>query len=178
MQPATIWAMATTAPAPHAAGDCPDCLAGALTWLLSQAHYALARELTGALEPLGLTMRGYQVLATAAQGAFTQKELADMVGLDKTTMVVTIDELEGAGLAERRPSTTDRRARVIGVTKAGRRNVIQGQELVERVQADVLASLRAAERHAFLGALGSLVSARLSEPVPCSRAPRRRVPAA
>ena len=52
-------------------------------------------------------------------GEFTQTEIARMVGLDKTTMVVTVDELEAAGLAERRPSSTDRRARVIEVTKDG-----------------------------------------------------------
>src|SRR4051794_24219788 len=112
--------MATTAPAPEQnVAGCPDCLGGDLTWLLAQAHFALARELTAALEPLGVSMRAYHVLATAAQGDFSQKELADLVGLDKTTMVVTIDELEAAGLAERRPSPADRRARVIGVTRAG-----------------------------------------------------------
>src|SRR5829696_1666873 len=99
--------------------ECPECLSSDLTWLLSQASFALARELSAAFDPLGVTMRGYQVLATAAAGSLTQKELADRVGLDKTTMVATIDELEEAGLAERRPSKTDRRARVIGVTKAG-----------------------------------------------------------
>jgi MarR family transcriptional regulator for hemolysin len=35
------------------------------------------------------------------------------------THVVTVDELEKAGLAERRPSSRDRRARVISVTEAG-----------------------------------------------------------
>ena len=38
------------------------------------------------------------------QGEYTQTELVRMVGLDKTTMVVTLDQLEAEGLAERRPS--------------------------------------------------------------------------
>ena len=59
------------------------------------------------------------------RGEYTQTELARIVGLDKTTMVVTLDELEAAGLAERRPSATDRRARVVAVTKAGERKVRQ-----------------------------------------------------
>ena len=165
--------MATAERAPQGPAECPECLTSDLTWLLSQASFALARELSAAFEPLGVTMRGYQVLATAAGGSFTQKELADRVGLDKTTMVATIDELEEAGLAERRPSKTDRRARVIGVTRAGRRKVAQGQKVVEQVQADVLSSLPAAERRAFLGALSSLVAERLSEPVECKRPLRR-----
>jgi MarR family transcriptional regulator for hemolysin len=91
-------------------------------------------------------------------------------------MVVTIDELEKAGLAERRPSGTDRRARVIAVTKAGERKVRQGQEIVDRIQADVLTSLPAKERKVFLEALGSLVKDRLSEPAECSPPLRRREP--
>src|SRR5262245_44122405 len=101
--------------------DSPNCLAENLGWLLAQAHFALASEVNRALVPIGLTKRSWYVLTTALEGEYTQKELADLVGLDKTTMVVTIDELEEAGLAIRHPSKTDRRARVISVTKAGER---------------------------------------------------------
>ena len=99
--------------------DCPECLAGNLAWLLSQAHFAMLSELHAALRPEGITPRGYHVLVAAQTGDRTQTELAGLVGLDKTTMVVTVDELESAGLAERVPSETDRRARVISVTAEG-----------------------------------------------------------
>jgi MarR family transcriptional regulator for hemolysin len=156
------------------AGPCPDCLTGDLSWLLSQAHFAFASELRRAFEPLGVSSRGYHVLAAAATGEHTQKELADLVGLDKTTMVVTVDELEEAGLAERRPSPTDRRARVIAVTRAGTRKIAEGQKLVERVQADVLNTLPEHERESLLGSLGALVANRLTEPVQCNPPLRRR----
>ena len=61
-------------------------------------------EMTAALEDLGLAPRSHTVLVTAMTGAYTQTELARIIGLDKTTMVVTVDELEQAGLAERQPS--------------------------------------------------------------------------
>jgi DNA-binding MarR family transcriptional regulator len=164
------------AESPDIAIECPQCLSGDLTWLLSQAHFALASELGAAFVKLGVSFRGYHVLATAMSGKHTQKELADLVGLDKTTMVVTIDELEAAGLAERQPSSTDRRARVIAVTKAGKRKVADGRKLVGQVQADVLAMLPARERTAFLDTLGTLVTTRLSEPVDAAPPLRRRVP--
>jgi hypothetical protein len=66
--------------------DCPECLAGNLHWLLTQAHYALASAVAAALGPLGLSARGYAILSAALTGAYTQKQLADLVGLDKTTM--------------------------------------------------------------------------------------------
>jgi len=91
-------------------------------------------------------------------------------------MVVTVDELEEAGLAERRPSTTDRRARVISVTNAGERKVGEARALMDKIQSDVLTTLPARERKVFLEALGSLVQDRLSEPAECTPPLRRREP--
>ncbi|MQA72755.1 MAG: MarR family transcriptional regulator [Solirubrobacterales bacterium] len=163
---------------PPAAADGPDCLAGNLSWLLAQAHYALASEVRAAFAPLGVSARGYHVLAAALNGEHTQTELVEILGLDKTTMVVTIDELERDGLAKRRPSKTDRRARVIAVTKAGESVVDDGRRLIDRVQDDVLATLPARERDALLDALGTLVRGRLAEQVECSPPLRRREPRA
>lgn len=156
--------------------ECPECLAGNLGWLLTQAHFNLVSEVAAALEPLGVSNRGYHVLSTARTGEYTQKELAEQIGLDKTTMVVTVDELEQKGLAERKPSSTDRRARVISVTKAGERKVTQGQKIIDRIQGDVLESLPAKERKVFLESLGSLVKERLSQPAEDSPPLRRREP--
>src|SRR3954464_4073763 len=154
--------------------ECPECLAGNLGWLLTQAHFNLVSEFAAALEPLGVSNRGYHVLATARTGEYTQKELAEQIGLNKTTMVVTVDELEEKALAERKPSSTDRRARVISVTQAGERKVAQGQKIIDRIQNDVLESLPAKERKVFLEALGCLVKDRLSEPAEHSPPLRRR----
>ena len=147
-----------------------------LCWLLSRASHHLTTELTRAFEGLGVSPRAQHVLASAAAGEHTQTELARIVGLDKTTMVVTLDELEAAGLAERRPSPTDRRARVIAVTAAGRRKVREAEEITARVHEDVLAALPAKQRQVFLDALVRLVSGRLAEPAECASPPRRRAP--
>jgi MarR family transcriptional regulator, transcriptional regulator for hemolysin len=154
-------------------------LSGNLAWLLSRAYHALATEMTAALGETGISPRGYHVLAAALPGNRTQSDLAEIVGLDKTTMVVTIDELESAGLAERRPSETDRRARVIEVTKAGADKVVEAGKIKERVQADVLESLPARERKVLIEALARLVcGGRLSESVECTPPVRRREPRA
>jgi MarR family transcriptional regulator for hemolysin len=153
--------------------DAPRPLAANLAWLLSQASYALATQLTVALQDLGVSPRAHCVLSTAMTGELTQTELAHAVGLDKTTMVVTLDELEAAGLAERRPSKTDRRARVIAVTKSGAKKVAQAAEVVERVQAEALASLPAREREVFVESLACLVAGHLGAPVECGGVRRR-----
>jgi len=163
--------MSVTVQAPAQA---PAELTDNLGWLLAQASHALSTEMTAAFEAAGGTPRGHCVLSTALTGEFTQKQLADRVGLDKTTMVVTMDALEAAGLAERVPSPTDRRARVIRVTSAGEKAVAAGVKVVERIQDEVLATLSATEREALMDALAKLVCGRLSAPAACERAPRRR----
>jgi DNA-binding MarR family transcriptional regulator len=169
-------AVATT-PELTASDECPECLMGNLNWLLTQAHYALASELAAAFEPLGISPRGHAVLGAATTGAHTQKQLAELVGLDKTTMVATLDELEAAGLAKRVPSTTDRRAHTVAVTTDGRRKITAANRVVAGVQADVLASLGQKLGGELMDALGNLVSKRFAEPAAC-KAVRRREPRA
>lgn len=164
-------------PAGASPDDCPECLRSNLNWLLAQAHYALASELAAAFEPLGVTPRGHSVLGAARTGAHTQKALADLVGLDKTTMVATLDELERAGFAKRVPSPGDRRAHVVEVTKLGERKLAAASDVINRVQADVLASLDPQVASALLGGLSQLVGARLAEPAVCKQI-RRREPRA
>ena len=147
-----------------------------LGWLLSQVEHVYATEIAAALAPLGLGSRGYCVLASALGTDLTQTQLAALVGVDKTTMVVTVDELERLGLAERRRSSTDRRAHVIAVTEAGEHKVADGQAIIERVQNEGLSSLPETEREAFLSGLTRLLAGRLSEPVACSPPLRRREP--
>ena len=93
--------------------------------LLNQAGYALSNRLAAALEELGLSVRVYCVLSKADEGEHTQRRLGELAWLDKTTMVVTLDEMERRGLAERRLSPTDRRVRVVAITDAGREQLRQ-----------------------------------------------------
>jgi MarR family transcriptional regulator for hemolysin len=126
-----------------------------LAFLLSQASHALATELTARLAELGITPRAHCVLSKALGGEFTQTQVAEQCALDKTTMVVTLDALERDGLAARRPSGTDRRARIIA-----------------------LAALPERQREPFLDSLTRLVAGRLSAPPACDKPPRRRAPRA
>jgi MarR family transcriptional regulator, transcriptional regulator for hemolysin len=151
----------------------PAPLASDLCWLLSRASHGLTTEFTAALEDVGISPRAHAVLTTAMCGEHTQSDIARLVGLDKTTMVVTMDELEAAGLAERRPSSADRRARVIAVTDAGKRKVKQAGKVLNRVRNDVLSVLEPGEREIFLAALGRLACERLADPVACARPVRR-----
>lgn len=142
--------------------------------MLAHTSHVLSTELTAELAGLGITPRGSCVLAAAQTGEHTQIQLADMCGLDKTTMVVTVDELEKAGLVERQTSPTDRRARIIVVTREGREMSAKATDVINRVHEDVLSVLPDDERAGFVAGLTRLVETRLATPVQCQRAPRRR----
>jgi MarR family transcriptional regulator, transcriptional regulator for hemolysin len=145
-----------------------------LLLLLSQASHALTAELTARLAEIGISPRSHSVLSTAMRTDLTQNRLAELCALDKTTMVVTIDELERAGLAERHQVSTDRRARIISVTEPGRRIVARAGEIVTGLYDEVLAVLPSPQRQAFLDGLERLVSDRLATPVQRERPARRR----
>ncbi|WP_411081106.1 MarR family winged helix-turn-helix transcriptional regulator [Streptomyces sp. cmx-18-6] len=145
-----------------------------LAFLLGWAAHALQTELTAGLTGLDITPRVHCVLHRALSADMTQSQIAESLGLDKTTMVVLVDKLEKDGLAERRPSTTDRRARIIAATDKGRALVARSDEIVSAVQADVLGSLPAHLRAPFVEALNHLVEGRLSTFAECEQPPRRR----
>jgi MarR family transcriptional regulator for hemolysin len=75
----------------------------------------------------------------------SQKALAALVGLDASSLVRLIDILVARGLVERRTDATDRRARLIHLTDAGRRAVAEILRLLVGREAEILADVSDAE---------------------------------
>ena len=148
-----------------------------VSFLLSHAGHVLATQMAAAFAEIGITPREYCVLYHAMEAERTQIQLAEISDLDKTTMVVTVDELERAGLAERRPSSTDRRARIVAVTEAGERAVAQGARIADRVHRGVIEALPAGQGEVLVDALTRLTTGYLATPAesgPQVRRPRER----
>ncbi|WP_344933248.1 MarR family winged helix-turn-helix transcriptional regulator [Sphaerisporangium flaviroseum] len=144
-----------------------------LSFLLDHTSHVLRTQMAAALAEIGLTARMHCVLVHALEEERTQIQLAEIGDMDKTTMVVTVDALEKAGLAERRPSTTDRRARIIAVTEKGAEIARQSQEIVDGVHKAALGSLPAAEAEVLLRAMNRLVKGHLATPAEAPQAVRR-----
>ncbi|MER5278842.1 MarR family winged helix-turn-helix transcriptional regulator [Streptomyces sp. NPDC002809] len=144
-----------------------------LSYLLDHTSHVLRTQMSAALAEIGLTARMHCVLVHALEEERTQIQLAEIGDMDKTTMVVTVDALESAGLAERRPSSRDRRARIIAVTEQGAALAAQSQEIVDRVHAEALSSLSRGDRDTLLRALNQLVGEHLATPAENPRPVRR-----
>ncbi|SDK10876.1 DNA-binding transcriptional regulator, MarR family [Streptomyces indicus] len=136
-----------------------------LSYLLDYGGHALRARMASALAEIGITARMHCVLVHAIGQERTQAQLAEIGDMDKTTMVVTVDALEEAGLAERRPSSTDRRARIIQVTEKGAQVAEESQRIVDSVHEQALAALPEDEREIFLRAMKRLVEDHRMTPV-------------
>ncbi|MDE3132955.1 MAG: winged helix-turn-helix transcriptional regulator [Acidobacteriota bacterium] len=134
----------------------PEGLTSNVCWLLSRANWLQKAEIETALMTTGLTSRQHQMLTAAVDGEHTQTQLANILGLDKTTMMVTLDELEHEGLAERRPLPSDRRARLVAVTAEGRKLLRKADKAFAEANERVLSRLPEPERSVFLQALERL----------------------
>jgi DNA-binding MarR family transcriptional regulator len=125
--------------------------AGQLFFRLWRAAHTRIAE---ALESVGLTPALFGVLnVLGARDGAIQQEISASMGVDPSTMVSLIDELERAGLATRRPHPKDRRAREVAITAKGRQTLEQCRRMAVQVEDEVLGGLTAAERRQLLGLL-------------------------
>jgi DNA-binding MarR family transcriptional regulator len=137
----------------------PASLREGLSWMLARLAQRFIGVQNGALAELGLSMRSFGVLATVSERiARTQMEIAQIVGLDKSTLVATIDDLERRGLVERRADPADRRARVVESTAQGRDLAARAAATVAQAESELLAGLHDGEAVQLKSALLGLLS--------------------
>jgi DNA-binding MarR family transcriptional regulator len=116
-------------------------------FLISRMGMVAQKGFAELIDSIGLTPRMWGALNVLdAEGEITQGALCKSVGMDPSSMVATIDELEAKGLVERRRHPTDRRAHALHVTAAGRETLQRGRLLARRAQDELLAPLNAEER--------------------------------
>jgi MarR family transcriptional regulator, lower aerobic nicotinate degradation pathway regulator len=107
-----------------------------------------------ALTRVGLTPALFAVLNVLGtrRGAI-QQQLSSDLGIDPSAMVTLVDELETAGLAERRRRPGDRRAWEVTITLEGRRTLERARRLASEVEDEVLGGLGVEERRRLLSLL-------------------------
>jgi DNA-binding MarR family transcriptional regulator len=137
--------------------------AGQLFFRLWRASHERTAE---ALKSVGLTPPLFALLNVLGgrRGAI-QQEIGQAMGIDPSTMVSLIDQLESAGLAKRRTHPKDRRAREVSITPKGRRALERARELATRVEDDVLRGLSVAERGQLLTLLRRALSSAPPQPL-------------
>jgi DNA-binding MarR family transcriptional regulator len=96
---------------------------GLRAWVqLVRAYTRMAQQLTQSLEPLGLTLAQYEVLATLWQTpGLTQKELGEWMLVSKGNVCGLMDRMQRNGWLERRGDERDGRVNRLYLTVEGER---------------------------------------------------------
>ena len=126
-------------PIPRSLADRP----GALLTIATRRGQELARR---RLSPLGLSVQLCGVLNRLAAGPISQHELGDQLGIDRTTMVELIDDLEKRGAVFRKRNPADRRSYDLNLTPAGKALQKRAAKAFDDVTDEVFAALTSVER--------------------------------
>ncbi|WP_410570033.1 MarR family winged helix-turn-helix transcriptional regulator [Amycolatopsis sp. cmx-4-61] len=129
-----------------------------LGYLLKHAQLRLAELAEPLYAPLGITGRQLALLVLFGDGpARSQQDGAARLGIDRTTMVALVDELEAKGLVRREVAPGDRRKRLVVLTPEGERVREAGEEVTRQAEGLLLEPLSAEDAERLRAALHQVV---------------------
>ncbi len=105
----------------------------------------------------GLRPRQLRILDLLAdRGPTGQRELAELMGIDHSTLVNLLNPLEDGRLIKRERDTTDRRRHVVSIAAAGQRRLAKADQAFRDAEDAFFAALADDEREQLHGLLSRL----------------------
>ncbi len=124
---------------------------------LSTLGFAVGHSFRETLAPLGIEPRDFALLRAVGAGeGHSQQAIGERLGIPASRMVAFIDALEERGLLERRAHPTDRRARALHLTEAGRKLLADAFAAAVAFETELCRDLDAGERDQLLALLGKV----------------------
>jgi DNA-binding MarR family transcriptional regulator len=125
----------------------PRELLGSTSFLLKRLGWTIKDRASQAYEAVGASPYHYSVLALLDEGTCSaQATIADALGYDRSWFVGLLDELEEAGLVERKRDTTDRRRHLVSLKPAGKRRLAELRAISQRIEDEFFAPLSPKQR--------------------------------
>ena len=125
----------------------PEALLRSVAFVVSDLHRVGRAQLDAALADEGFTLRMHWILACLKQeGELTQRQVCDVLAVDRSDMVRLVDGLEKRGFVVRRKDAKDRRKHLLTLTEDGEKAVARTQDLVEGTTDRLFADLSAKDR--------------------------------
>ena len=130
-----------------------------LGYLFKHAGRLMSELNDAVLAPLGIEPRelGILIVIDSFEPA-SQQQVAERIGVDRTTMVAMLDTLEAKGLLSRRPATEDRRRNVVELTPAGHDILSRAVAASDTAEAELLAPLSPEEAKQLRDLLARVVA--------------------
>jgi DNA-binding MarR family transcriptional regulator len=132
-----------------------------IAYLLSKIGRRQSVRFAALLKPLGLRPKHFAVMNVVdlADGGPSQQQLGAALGLDPSGLISAIDELEAAGLLERRRARNDRRRHALYLTRSGKAKLAKAREASRKRGQELIAPLSDAEAQTFHDLLQRIASA-------------------
>jgi len=125
----------------------PEELVSSSLFLLKRLGMTAKEQSVGRYESAGVHPYHHAILVLLDEGSrVTQGSIADALGYDKGQLVGLLDELEDAGLVERRRDPSDRRRHVVRMTPAGAKMLARLRTLSAELDDEFFGALDPAER--------------------------------
>ena len=142
---------------PHVSGVDYGALDSLVGYALRRAQILIYQDFLHALAPWQITPPRFSALTLIARNpGMKQSELAQLLGIARSGVVMLTDGLEALGLARRVASSTDRRAYELELTETGREALVDIEAAARAHDARVTAGLSKAEKAALMHLLAKL----------------------
>ena len=110
------------------------------------------------LSPMGLSVQMCGVLNLLALGPVSQQALGEQLGIDRTTVVELIDQLEKQGVVVRRRNPADRRSYALSLTPRGRTVQKRAKRVFDGAADELFGTLQPAELRAITDMLQRMIA--------------------
>src|SRR5262249_3847813 len=115
-------------------------LPGLIGYVLRRAQITVVQDIFRAFSEVHIRTARFLVLSIIEhKPGRTQSQVSAALRIKRTNFVALLDSLESRGLAERRPSSTDRRSHALHLTPAGRAVMRRLRQLVDKLEAGMVA---------------------------------------
>jgi len=137
----------------------PQELCQRLGFMLAKAHQEILDRMQVVTDPVGLSPKHFGILVLVQRrGPMRQTDVADLLRVDRTTVMKLIDELEAGGFVKRGADPSDRRANAVKATAKGSQWLEKLKPAAEEVERRFLAPLSSGEQETLRELLMRLVS--------------------
>lgn len=125
----------------------PPSMRNRVPYLLYRAAATSTTMADAGLRQVRLTARQMGILTLIIEREpMTQRQLGETIGVDRTTMVALLDDLEAKGFAERRRNPSDRRAFLIYPSRRGIAAQKRGLRVLDEIADEFLKPLSEQQR--------------------------------
>ena len=128
---------------------------------LFNTRNSLRFAMDDAFKPLGITDATWRTLFYLEQigSGVSQRQLAEVMGIEGPSLVRLLDNLEAKGLIQRQPSEVDRRSKCVVLTAAARDLLVELHKVAARVRNTILADIDEVEIEGCVRVLERMMAA-------------------